>query len=159
MVNKVSEDFQIQVDQNHYSEGELLHFKVPLSIPYVSGSLDFAKAQGSIELNGITYQYVKKRIYRDTLEVLCLPNHAQTALRIARDQIYKLSSDFINLHNSKNPVSPLSHKIKLSIQDYTLNHFYSLGIIYSTFSSKYYSFSFLPSHFVLLRGIDQPPEA
>jgi len=157
--NRVSSEFQAQLDQDHYSEGDLIRIKVPLTIPYVSGSLNFEKTEGSIEIKGISYQYVKKRIYRDTLEVLCLPNNAKTALIRARNHFNKLASDFDSQTSSKKPVSPLSHKIKLSGFDFTNDH-----IIYSSLkdlssTGRYYSFGFLSSSSILLKAIDQPPEA
>ena len=62
--------FQLAVDQEQYDESELLHIKVPASLPYGASNEQFDRVEGSMEINGVTYSYVKRRFYQDTLELL-----------------------------------------------------------------------------------------
>jgi len=158
MDSKVTSEFQAKLDKNHYAVKDLILLKVPLALPYVDGSVNFEKTDGTIVIKGIIYQYVKKRIYKDTLEVLCLPNYARTAIQKARDQITKMAYDFDNLNNSKKPVSPLSHKIKHSSLDFTNDHLNPNNYNWD-FDRLRYNSLIVPSLVsILLQGIDHPPE-
>ena len=63
-----------QVDQNKYNEDELITIKTKLNLPYYISSDQYERAYGSINIDGTNYQYVKRRVHNDTLELLCLPN-------------------------------------------------------------------------------------
>jgi hypothetical protein len=79
---------------------ELISLKVPASLPYYTNSKDFQYISGEVQLDGAVYQYVKRRIYNDTIEYLCLQNPAKTKLLNAREQFYQLAYD-LQLHKSK----------------------------------------------------------
>ena len=72
-----------QVDEQMYSEDELISIKTKLNLPYYTSSSTYERSYGSIEVNGEAYSYVKRRVYQDTLELLCLPNHSKTKLLAA----------------------------------------------------------------------------
>lgn len=58
---------------------------------------------GEIEIDGIHYNYVKCRMYQDSLEYLCIPNTAKNRLSNARDEFYKLVNDLrTHSQNKKN---------------------------------------------------------
>ena len=50
--------FQLALDQEQYDESELLHIKVPASLPYGVSNQQFDRVEGSMEINGVTYSYV-----------------------------------------------------------------------------------------------------
>jgi hypothetical protein len=60
---------------------------------------------GEIEINGIHYNYVKYRMYEDSVEYLCIPNQAKTKLSNARDEFYKLVNDLQHPSQNKKPGS------------------------------------------------------
>ena len=82
-----------KLDKREYSDEELISIKTKLNLPYYTGSRDFERSYGSININGVAYQYVKQRVYNDTLELLCLPNTAKTKLQEAKNEITKSSAD------------------------------------------------------------------
>jgi hypothetical protein len=82
-----------KVDQQQYSDDELISIKTTLHLPYYSGSSEFERAYGSIKVGGIDYEYVKKRVYNDTLELLCIPNHSKTSLHHLSNEITKMAAD------------------------------------------------------------------
>ena len=83
-----------QLDDNQYNDSELVELKVPLNMPYFTGgSEEFERFDGQIELNGIHYNYVKRKVQHDTLYVLCLPNTAKTKLYAARNDYAKQAND------------------------------------------------------------------
>lgn len=82
-----------KVDRSEYSEEELISIKTALNLPYYSSNPSFERAYGSVSVDGVVYQYVKKRVYRDTLELLCLPNEQKTALLDIRNELTKSTAD------------------------------------------------------------------
>ncbi len=114
---------QSMVDDDLYNENALITFKVPLSMPYGPNSDKFEKVRGQIEVNGISYQYVKRRFYKDSLEVFCIPNTDKAGINNARDEFFKLANDFNNFNADKKSNSHHNSKLtKLSVDDFTNNN-------------------------------------
>lgn len=82
-----------QLDKDEYRNEDLISIKTPLSMPYYNRSLDFERVDGAIQIDGVEYQYVKRRIVNDSLEVLCLPNAVKQKLQTAKSDFFKLSND------------------------------------------------------------------
>ena len=102
------------LDNDQYKIEDLISIKTPLNLPYYSSSETFERAYGSININGVEYQYVKRRAYQDTLELLCLPNKTKTDLLSAKNEFFKLSvEDQSTLPNKKQ-----STNLKISLPDY-----------------------------------------
>jgi hypothetical protein len=81
-----------KVDKNQYTDDELISIKTTLHLPYYTSSSGFERVYGSVTINGIDYEYVKRRVYNDTLELLCLPNAAKTVLKTLSNNIAKVSA-------------------------------------------------------------------
>jgi hypothetical protein len=92
-----------QLDQNEYDESELISIKIPANLPYLVNSPDFSRVDGEITINGVHYNYVKQRVYNDSLEYLCIPNREKTRLHNAKDEFYKVVNDL--QHPSQNKKS------------------------------------------------------
>lgn len=58
---------------------------MPLHLPYMTSSSDYERVDGSVQINGIYYNYVKRKVYNDTLYLMCLPNTDKTKLYSARN--------------------------------------------------------------------------
>lgn len=96
---------EARIDQNQYSDGDLISIKVSLNLPYYTGSKEFERIYGSINIDGVDYEYVKRRVYADTLEVLCLPNFQKTKLNTVSNEITKAATDV--------PTSPAKKSVHL----------------------------------------------
>ncbi len=91
---KANISLETQLDENHYDEHQLISIKVPVDyLPYYNNSQLFERVDGEIEIDGIHYKYVKRRIYNDSLEMLCIPNTAVTALQSAQNEFFKFVND------------------------------------------------------------------
>ena len=89
---------EARLDRRLYDESQLFSIRVPVThISYYNNSTVFERVDGQIEINGMPYQYVQRRIYNDTLELRCIPN--PTALRLR-----------INAQRQQEPQHPLSFK-------------------------------------------------
>lgn len=103
-----------QVDKNNYSDDELISIKTTLHLPYYTSSPYYERAYGSITIGGKDYEYVKRRVYHDTLEVLCLPNQGKTALKAFGNDIAKSSAD----GQASAPAKKSGTTVKISLPDF-----------------------------------------
>jgi|SRR5450432_1399745 len=92
--DKANARLAAELDANKYDESQLVSLKIPIKyISYYSSSTTFERIDGQIEINAIQYEYVKRRIYKDSLEVLCIPNHEAMKLKAAQNEFFRFSND------------------------------------------------------------------
>ena len=70
----------LRLDNDRYSDSELSEIKVALGLPYLTYRKSYERVNGEIVLNGVHYNYVKRKISNDTLYLQCLPNFTKTKL-------------------------------------------------------------------------------
>ena len=90
------------LDQNNYTDADLISIKVPAThlSSYVN-SKEFQRVDGKIEIEGVQYNYVKRRFSEDSLELLCIPNKTATSIQIAKNEFFKLVNDLQHPGQSK----------------------------------------------------------
>jgi hypothetical protein len=90
------------LDQNNYAESDLISIKVPAThlSSYVN-SKEFQRVDGKIEIEGVQYNYVKRRFTEDSLELLCIPNRTATNIQTAKNEFFKLVNDLQHPGQSK----------------------------------------------------------
>jgi len=72
---KGRKELEVRLDENDYDESQLISIKTPVNhLSYYNTSDRFERVDGSIEIDGIKYKYVKRRLYKDSAELLCLPD-------------------------------------------------------------------------------------
>jgi hypothetical protein len=99
---KANMQLETQLDKNNFDESQLVSVKIPAH--YFSGYVNaknFERADGQVDINGIIYNYVKVRVYNDSLEMLCIPNNAAMKLSSAKDSFFKLVNDLQHRGNKK----------------------------------------------------------
>ena len=90
------------LDENNYSDADLISIKVPaVHISSYVNSKEFQRVDGKIEINGIQYNFVKRRYNDGMLELLCIPNKSVTRIQNARDNFFKLVNDLQHPGQSK----------------------------------------------------------
>ncbi|MDP4214363.1 MAG: hypothetical protein Q8926_17275 [Bacteroidota bacterium] len=90
------------LDQNNYSDADLISIKVPaIHLSSYVNSKEFQRVDGSIEIEGVHYNYVKRRFTEDSLELLCIPNKTATSLQTAKNEFFKLVNDLQHPGQSK----------------------------------------------------------
>ncbi len=82
-----------QLDNETYRDSELVEMKVALPMPYQTNWSSFERFNGEIEIAGIHYNYVKRKVWNDTLILMCIPNHGKMSLNSAKDQFFSLVND------------------------------------------------------------------
>ena len=111
MQHKATEQLETFLDNDSYDESQLVELKVPISLPYQSDWTSFERYNGEIELNGTMYKYVKRKLSKDTLYLMCIPNTKKMRLETAKNDFFKLSNDLVqNTHSKKTDNSKASAK-------------------------------------------------
>lgn len=87
---------QVKLDNGDFNEQELVVLKMPMAVPYYSGTSGFEYTRGEVALNGVIYRYVKKRVVNDTVEMYCIPHTNKMNIASARDRFAQLASDYLN---------------------------------------------------------------
>lgn len=111
--HRADTQLESQFDQHQYNEASLIEIRVPLNMPYQSISSNFERYDGEIAFNGIHYKYVKRKIDKGELVLLCLPNEHRMRLQNARDEFFKLVNDLQQSSQSKNstPVNSIKNPV------------------------------------------------
>ncbi|MBS1511286.1 MAG: hypothetical protein JST86_10635 [Bacteroidetes bacterium] len=93
LVKKADQTLELALDNNRYNDNELISVKKAIHLPYYNNQKEFTRAYGEVEMNGILYQYVKSRIYNDTLEMMCIPNISKQELLKSKDNFTQVAFD------------------------------------------------------------------
>jgi hypothetical protein len=92
---------EARLDRNDYDESQLISLKVPITgLAYYHSSSEFQRVDGQIEVGGVRYQYVKRRIFGDSLELLCIANHVAMKLQKMGGDWGKKASSYLFKHIS-----------------------------------------------------------
>ena len=98
---------------------KLIQLKVPVHMPTIDDWTDFANIQGQIQLNDTYYNYVRLKMTKDTMYLICLPNNVKSKLAKANVIMAKNLND---VPLSKKGSNTSSTKKAESVYD----HFYQI---------------------------------
>ncbi len=102
MESKADITLEAKIDNSDYDESSLIEIRIPLNAPYLSNNLTaFQRYDGELELDGVHYQYVKRKVVNGELVLLCLPNKSKTELHNSKKEFFKLVND-LNQTQNKN---------------------------------------------------------
>lgn len=91
-----------KLDENNYSDADLISITVPaVHLSSYVNSKEFQRVDGTIEIEGVQYNYVKRRYTGESLELLCIPNHTSTSIQSAKNEFFKLVNDLQRPGQSK----------------------------------------------------------
>ncbi len=157
--NRADMQMQANLDVDNYNPADLISLKVSAILPYGSSSEEFERVDGNIDINGINYTYVKRRFYKDSLELLCIPNTARASVTNARDAYARLANDFVSNHSSKKANSHHTHSAKFSVQDFTDDHYFFAWQFWDKdLSGTWHSKVFADLKSEYLSRLDKPPQ-
>lgn len=94
LATKADVALELALDAEQYNDADLLSIKQPTNLPYYSNNKTFERVDGEIEIDGIHYKYVKRRIYNDSLEMLCIPNRTKMQLEQSKHNYAIGAHDF-----------------------------------------------------------------
>lgn len=93
-IHQSEQQFAQQIDSHQYNDQELVQLSVAIHMPYIPSNSGFEPVEGSIEIKGVHYDYVKRKVTEDTLYIMCLPNHQKTQLEKNKSAYSSEVNDF-----------------------------------------------------------------
>ena len=157
---RADKQLEARLDENSYDESQLITLKVPATrLSYYNSSNQFERVDGQIEIGGIRYKYVERRLFNDSLELRCIPNHTAMRLASVKNEFFKGVNDIRqdNGQSKKSDSTPGSSKSFSSTDYYTVNGFFVLGSLYFTRLPKPFDQAAAISTSVLATD-EQPPD-
>lgn len=118
MQQQSDKQLEARLDVNQYDESQLIELKIPVSLPYQTPWAAFERYDGEIEMNGILYKYVKRKVVNDTLVLMCIPNRQKMHLQDAKDDFFKNTNDLAQNDNSKKSDNSKSGVFKKLMSEY-----------------------------------------
>jgi hypothetical protein len=100
---KAEASFVSKLDRSEYNESDLIEVKVPIQLPYQTDWKDFERYDGEIEIEGVHYNYVKRKVQNDTLILLCIPNTDKMKIYNAREEFFSLVNNLQQNTDGKVP--------------------------------------------------------
>jgi hypothetical protein len=92
--NRADLRLEASFDKNNFDESRLISVKIPITtLSYYNSSNRFERVDGQIEIGGAQYKYVKRRLFKDSLELLCIPNQAAMTLQVAKNEFFRQVND------------------------------------------------------------------
>jgi hypothetical protein len=153
--HKQDTQLQARLDQGAYSEEDLFTVRIPTNLPYYTNSPKYESVEGSLELNGTEYKYVKRRVFHDSLELVCIANTSKKELQSLQHEFLKITGDWQSSEQGK--------KASIALQQLPLQYcnalpdFGSLSFVTTTHSYSSSTEPFTPQHYLAEEG--QPPES
>ncbi len=92
---------EAQLDSPNIDETQLIEIRTPLNDPYINDWTTYQRCNGEIEINGVEYKYVKRKIEKGQLILKCIRNESNIRLQTARDEFFRLANDLQLDHTSK----------------------------------------------------------
>jgi hypothetical protein len=92
--DRAQHSLEASLDKNDYDESQLVSVKIPVTtLSYYNSSTSYERVDGQIDIGGIRYKYVKRRLFKDSLEYLCIPDRQAMRLNTAKTEFFKLVND------------------------------------------------------------------
>jgi hypothetical protein len=115
--NKVGAQMVARIDRSEYNDNDLIEVKVPVNLPYQTNWQEFERYDGEIQIAGVHYNYVKRKLQNDTLILMCIPNTDKMKLFNARETFFSLVNDM--QQNDQGKQHPLPVKpVKIFMAEY-----------------------------------------
>jgi hypothetical protein len=97
---RTKSDLEARLDVEEYDESQLMTVKIPMThLSYYNTSPEFERVNGSVDIGGVQYKYVKRRLYNDSLELVCLPDQNAMKLRATAIEFCAAGNDFYKVTN------------------------------------------------------------
>lgn len=89
--HRADEQLRAKVEEENFDEAEIIEISVPLNLPYTSDWQYWQPVSGTIQLDGIPYNYIAQKLTSGRMYYRCLPNVAKKLAINARDEFLKLA--------------------------------------------------------------------
>ncbi len=117
LANKADTKLEWALDEKGYNDADLISIKQAINLPYYSSSNSFKRLDGEINVEGTIYKYVKVRVYKDSLELLCIPHLSKMKIENSKNEFYKLVNE-LNASGDKKKSGSDQKQIKVTTAEY-----------------------------------------
>jgi hypothetical protein len=157
--HKASGKIIVQLDKGDYNDAQLVEVKIPYPLPYSTNWNAYERVNGEIEVNGIHYNYVKRKLSNDTLYMMCIPNAEKTKLSVAKHDYFNVLNGVAENHSGKKaPASQDALQKSFGAEYNFITTDYTVAVLEASMNRKYYpTESAVPIR--ALSVASQPPEA
>lgn len=100
-----------RLDGGMFSKKQLVEIKIPYPLPYAANWGEYERYDGEVEMNGVHYNYVKRKMVNDTLYLLCIPNTERNELNAVKADLIAGLSEVHGDQNSQSS-SPGASSVK-----------------------------------------------
>jgi hypothetical protein len=142
-----------QINGNHYKSSDLIEVKIPVHLN-IQDWAEYAVVSGQVQLKDNSYNYAEIKLTRDTMYLLCIPNHSRTRLINANIIYARQVSDVPQ--NKKSPHIPLMKKGFSESEKYSILQYKGLLANDEPKPAIAYLFFSVTDPFIGIPG--QPPE-
>lgn len=92
MQDRADQKLETLLDNSEYDESQLVEIKVSMNMPYQQRFTEYERHYGEIEIDGVAYTYVKKKIEGDVVTFKCIANQSKQQLKDMDHNIAKSNS-------------------------------------------------------------------
>jgi hypothetical protein len=132
MQQKSDAQLEARLDKDQYEESQLVELKIPINLPYQTSWSAYVRYDGEIQLDGISYKYVSRKLSNDTLYIKCIPNTNKMHLETAKDNFFKNNNDIAQNSGSKKSDNSKSIALKKLLSEYNEHFFlFSSSVFFS----------------------------
>jgi hypothetical protein len=108
---KASTQIIEQLDNGAYQAADLVEVKIPYPLPYSANWPDYQRFDGEVDMNGLHYNYVQRKMSNDTLYLLCIPNGEKAKLVTAKNDYFNSINEISNPSQQKKSSSNSIEKV------------------------------------------------
>ena len=125
--SKADTRYEYALDRKQYDERQMITLKVDLDMPYLPENTNFERVDGEINVDGVVYKYVERKIHNGQLVLLCLPDQKKTKLKSARDEYFSIANNLVAHSSTKEsaPKSSVGKNITTDYEQYLMS--YNIG--------------------------------
>ncbi|HXD76157.1 MAG TPA: hypothetical protein VN616_00045 [Puia sp.] len=123
--DRAAQSLEASLDRDDYDSSLLVTWRIPAdALPYCNCSSRYQRAAGYIEIGRLRYREVKKRMFNDSVEFVCILDGAANRLRSAGIEFFSLVNDVQRSAPSKIPArnGQAAHNF-FKIVCYSTHHF------------------------------------
>lgn len=151
---------EARLDSKDYYESSLIEFKIPIDLPYQNDWTDFEPCEGEIEIDGIHYKYVKRKVQDGMLILKCIPNNAKQQIISTRDEFFKLVNGLPQSASSNEKQNTPNSKFeKNAMSDFDGEQYFNILFANAISLVSYNAFQSLLHSYTLCSIPEHPPEA
>jgi hypothetical protein len=129
--------FEASLDHDQYDTSQLILLRVSAdALPYSNASAQFERFDSRIAIGAASYRTVKRRLYNDSIEFLCIADGAAGQLKLVKEDFFRLVNDLQNSGHSKFPgpsgkTSPVNKIVWCNSSDFPNLYYFAVRPVLS----------------------------